>query len=457
MITPLEARILDRNSECLGISLETLMENAGRELAQAVDAFGMGRILFVCGSGNNGGDGYAASKYLTVDADYTAFRTPKSRLCKKMAEGVDTVPYSDELLSEYDTVVDCVLGTGVEGKLNDEYVGYIDCLNRACKNVIACDIPTGLGTGKNVLANVTVTFHDAKTLSLDSACGMVLISDIGIPKEASTYVNKGDFLRYPIPKEDSHKGQNGRLVIVGGGAFVGAPALAAMGALGVGTDLVTILSPRNTFVPIASLSPSYIVKQLNNDILRISDKGMISDECKKADALLIGPGLGRDPDTVDTIRCIVNEVDIPVIIDADAIIAVAGSVPDKEIIFTPHRRELSALIGKDDPSEDDVRGFCTKDITVLCKGKEDVIISRYDTRRNRSGCSGMTVGGTGDVLSGTVAGLVAKGMSGFDAACLGAHICGKAGEIAFGDRSYGMTASDVADRIPSALKEGLDD
>ncbi|MGN1044511.1 MAG: NAD(P)H-hydrate dehydratase [Candidatus Methanomethylophilaceae archaeon] len=457
MITPLEARILDRNSECLGVSVETLMENAGKELAQAVDAFGMGRILFVCGSGNNGGDGYAASRYLTVDADYTAFRTPKSPLCRKMAEGVETVPYSHELLLEYDTVVDCVLGTGVEGTLNEEYSGYIDSLNAACRNVIACDIPTGLGTGKNVLANVTVTFHDAKTVSLDSACGMVLISDIGIPKEASIYVNRGDFLRYPIPKADSHKGQNGRLVIVGGGAFVGAPALAAMGALGVGADLVTILTPRDTFVPIASFSPSYIVKPLGNGILRPSDAERILEECGKADALLIGPGLGRDPDTADAVRQIIDKIDIPTVIDADAIVAVAGAVPDKEIVFTPHRRELSVLLGRDDPSEDDVRGSCTRGVTVLCKGKEDVIISKNEIRRNRTGCPGMTVGGTGDVLSGTVAGLVAKGMSGFDAACLGAHICGRAGEMAFNERSYGMTASDVADRICIALKEGLDD
>ena len=457
MLTPLEAKILDRNSECLGTSIETLMENAGRELAKAVDKYAIGKVLFICGSGNNGGDGYAASKYLRTSADFCAFREPKSTLCKKMSSRVHVSPYFPDILDRYDTIVDCVLGTGMEGELRPEYSEFITYLNSLNKMVISCDVPSGLGTDTILDADVTVTFHDMKEGMDGSCCGNILVCDIGIPEAAGKDVNKGDFLRYPVPKEDSHKGQNGRLIIVGGGPYIGAPICSALAALRIGTDLVTIYTPKRSFIPIASFSPSYMVKELSSYSFCMNDIHTILDASKRADALLIGPGLGLDDRTEQAVRTIMERLNIPIIVDADAITLVAGwGLPKKTMVFTPHRGELVRLIGKDDVIEEDVVKFCDPNMTILSKGEVDRVITSDRVRYNRTGCAGMTVGGTGDVLSGTVAGLIAKGMCGFDAACLGAHICGLAGEMAFDEHSYGMTAEDVISHIGHVLKEGLE-
>ena len=458
MITPLESRILDRNSECLGVSVSTLMENAGRCLADYVRDHSEGRVLFICGSGNNGGDGYSAYLHMKDVADICAFREPKSELCKAVSKDIRTIPFGDADISKYGTIVDCVLGTGPSGTLKQDYLDYIKKVNGSGKRIISCDVPTGFGTDEQVHPYATVTFHDRKEGMDEKNCGIIEVCDIGIPKEASDIINKGDFLRYPVPKKDSHKGQNGRLVIVGGGPYIGAPIMAALSSLRAGTDLVTVMTPKSSFVPIAAHSPAYMVRCLSGDVLSPDDVPEIAAVCAKADAVLIGPGLGTAEDTAKAVRALISEIEVPMIIDADGITCLKGNVPDNcSITFTPHSRELSSLIGKDDPSDKDVLDFCKrKGCVILRKGPVDRIYSPSRMRSNRTGTPAMTAGGTGDVLAGLVAGLTAKGMAAFDAACLGAYISGTAGELAFEKHSYGMSATDVIDSIGRVLKEGLE-
>ena len=456
MISVLDSRVLDANSESLGVSVETLMLNAGRALAETAGAMSERRILFICGSGNNGGDGYAAYRLLRDRADVCAFRRPKSGLCQKMADGIDTVPYDELDLSGYDLLVDCVLGTGPSGELRPEYKEYIERVNGSGIRILACDVPSGLGTDTCVRADATVTFHDVKE-GMEGRCGRIEVKDIGIPEEAFSTVGRGDLLRYPVPRTDSHKGQNGRLVIVGGGPYIGAPIMAALSSLRVGTDLVTIYTPKRSFIPIASYSPSYMVRCLSGDVLGKEDVEGIVEACSHADALLIGPGLGTSSETADAVREIIEKTDVPAVVDADGITCIAGHVPArKELIFTPHERELSRLTGKDGASDEDVLSFCDDRYIVLRKGPVDRIYGNGKLRNNRTGSPGMTVGGTGDVLAGAAAGLLAKGMDGFDAACLAAYICGLAGERGFEKNSYGMTAADVIDNIGPVLKDGLE-
>ena len=135
MITALDSRVLDANSEVLGVSVETLMRNAGFALASAASELSKGRMLFICGSGNNGGDGYAAYQLLKDRADVCAFREPKSQLCKMMAEGIVTVPFEKIELGRYDVLVDCVLGTGPSGELRPEYSEYVRFVNSSGKKV----------------------------------------------------------------------------------------------------------------------------------------------------------------------------------------------------------------------------------------------------------------------------------------------------------------------------------
>jgi NAD(P)H-hydrate epimerase len=457
MITALESRILDANSESMGVSVETLMRNAGLALAEFVGKEAKGRILFICGSGNNGGDGYAAYMSLKDRSDICAFKEPKSPLCRRMAEGIRTIPYDGLDLDGYDVIVDCVLGTGPSGSLRPEYADYINRLNSSGKRIISCDVPTGFGTDTMIRPYATITFHDVKK-GMGAECGIIRIRDIGIPPEASLVIGKGDFLRYPVPKDDSHKGQNGRLLIVGGGPYVGAPIMAAKASLRTGVDLVTVMSPKGSFLPIASYSPAYMVRCLSGQTLCMDDVDVIIEASKKADAVLIGPGLGTSPETAEAVRVIAAKIDVPAVIDADGITCISGAIPkDKHMVFTPHAAELARLTGRKDPGDGEVSSFCRENgCVILRKGRIDSVYDGKRVRENRTGSPGMTVGGTGDVLAGTVAGLMAKGMSGFDAACLGAHICGLAGEFAYGVHSYGMNATDVIDGIGRVLKEGLE-
>lgn len=457
MITPLESRILDANSESLGISVESLMERAGKALADFIDETMDGRVLFLCGSGNNGGDGYVAYSHLRERADVCAFKPPRSALCRIVSEGIDTIPLESVRMNDYSAIVDCILGTGASGKLKPEYVEIIDRVNGSGKTIVSCDVPTGFGSGHQVKPDCTITFHDIKAGMDESNCGAIRVCDIGIPEEATTVVNKGDFLRYPIPGESSHKGQNGRLVIIGGGPYVGAPIMAALASLRTGADLVTIVTPKASFAPIASYSPAYMVKCLEGDILRPSDVDAVLNACSKADALLIGPGLGVSDETAEAVKMILNGSEIPAVIDADGITCISGCIPERAgMIFTPHGRELSRLIGAENADDGTVEEFCRMNgCIVLRKGPVDRIYSGNRMRFNRTGTPAMTVGGTGDVLAGIVSGLVSKGMMSFDAACLGAHICGLSGERAFEKHSYGLNAVDLIDCIGSTIGENL--
>ncbi len=454
MISPLDANVLDRNAEDLGISVRELMDNAGMALAGVVDSTGLNNILFICGSGNNGGDGYVAYRYLSSKADIMAFKGPKSILCKEVAEGIDVKPYSVDF-SKYDLIVDCVLGTGISGKLKPDYVDYINAVNSSNCKVISCDVPSGYGTDFSINPDITVTFHDIKIGMNESNSGKIIVKDIGIPQDAEKIVNSGDMLRYPKADKNSHKGQNGKLLIVGGGPYVGAPIMSALSSLRIGVDLVTIATPEQSFTSIAAHSPAYMVKKLSSNVLCKNDVNTVLALSKNVDAILIGPGLGTADETVETVIELVKKIDIPMVIDADGINCLATNMPDisrKKIVFTPHSMELKKLLS----DIGDVHTFCTKRrCVILAKGEEDIIYSPEKTRINKTGSVGMTVGGTGDVLSGVVAGLIAKGMSGFDAACLGAYICGKSGEISFSEYSYGMIATDVINNIGHVLAKEL--
>ena len=452
MISPLDSRVLDVNSESLGIEIDELMANAGEALADVITKMFNGkRILFVCGTGNNGGDGYVAARLL--DADVAYFKEPKTAPAMNSFMKVENRPmqYSDKLLDDYDVIVDCVLGTGVSGEIREPYASYIKAVNASGKKVVSCDVPSGFGTSEMVRPDVTVTFHDMKEGMNEENCGTIVIADIGIPAEAYEYVGTGDVLRYPVPDVNSHKGQNGRLLIIGGGPYTGAPSMAGMAALRVGTDLVHIATPESSFQAVASASPSYIVHRLKGDHLDIGSMDYLIDMSKDMDAVLIGPGLGTDEATRKAIVEFIERCDRPMVVDADGVTSFRGDIPKKNIVFTPHRGEFEKLARGADPEVFAEKNQCV----VVLKGHIDTITDGKKTRKNSAGTPAMTVGGTGDVLAGTIAGLLAKGMSPFDAGCLGAYLCGKAGEMAFKEFSYGLLATDIIDDIARVLSEEL--
>ena len=463
MIGPRDGKVLDANSEALGVSIDILMDNAGMALAKVITEHFKGKkVLIVCGIGNNGGDGFAAAYYLKKEFNVTVAMLEDPDNIKTMAsrnrlEILKMKPkrFSDVFLGDFDVLIDCVLGMGVKGTPKPAIAKFIQDLELFKGTVISADVPTGFLTDVAVKPDITVTFHDLKEGMDEANSGKIIVADIGIPEGAWNNVGPGDMLRYPLPDNDSHKGQNGRLLVIGGGPYIGAPALSAMAALRVGVDIVKIATPKRSFVQISSMCPSFITYELSGDVLNVDDVPFLLEMTETVDAVLIGPGIGRSDETMEAVTKFTEHCSKPLVVDADAVACVPAStfifrVP---IIFTPHHRELEEMLAGNTP-EGYVRAR-GNDVVFVIKGKVDVITDGVQERENHSGCAAMTVGGTGDVLSGAVAGLLAKGSSIFEAGCLGAYICGKAGEEAFKEYSYGLTAPDVIECIAKVLRTHL--
>jgi hydroxyethylthiazole kinase-like uncharacterized protein yjeF len=476
MISAIEMRVLDRNAQHFGVSILDLMENAGRAVADTARRdFGIPgkKVLVVCGTGNNGGDGFVAARLLANEAKVTVLLArPPDQLATQEArtnfarlkgvqvlEGLDR---SEAAMAEADLILDALLGIGAEGPLREPYATFIREMNAAGKPILSVDVPSGLGTDLVIKPTVTVTMYDAKEGMTPQNSGTIRIADIGIPAQIARTIGPGEFVLYPTPRSESHKGQNGSLLIIAGGPFTGAPALVAMGALGMGADLVHIATPALAAEIVASYSPNFIVHPLVGHRLLHEDLDIIVELAAKADAVAIGPGLGDAPGTLDTVRAIIKSLDKPLVFDADAIRAV-GQEPTvlakRKVVATPHSREFTALTGKTLPDSLEERARMVQEaarvlgITILLKGHVDIVSDGTRTKLNYTGNAGMTVGGTGDVLCGAVGGLLCKGLKPFDAARLGAFSNGYAGDLAFKVKSYGLTATDVADNLGRVLAE----
>lgn len=476
MISATEMRVLDRNAQHFGVSVLELMEHAGKAVADvALKQFGARgkNVLVVCGTGNNGGDGFVAARYLSKEARVSVhLARPSDQLGTKetqtnyerlrevrVAVGLDR---SEEAMAQADLVIDALLGIGVEGTLREPYAALIREMNGSGKPILSVDVASGLGTDLAVKPAATVALYDVKEGMTPENSGTIHVADIGIPPRVVRTIGPGEFLLYPKPKAESHKGQNGSLLIVAGGPFTGAPALVAMGALGMGADLVHVATPAIAAQVVAGYSPNFIVHPLVGHRLLREDVEVILELAGKADALAIGPGLGDSPGALEAVRSIVKAVNLPMVLDADAIKAVgadATALARKRAVVTPHSREFVALTGKTLPEDLEQKATMLREaakalgVTILLKGRVDIVSDGTRTKFNHTGNAGMTVGGTGDVLCGAVGGLLSKGVTPFDAARMGAFANGYAGDLAFKAKSYGLTAVDVADNLGRVLAE----
>jgi len=478
MISPVEMRVLDRNAQYSGISALDLMEAAGKALAEvARSEFSTTgkKVLVVSGTGNNGGDGLVAARHLTKDARVSVLlaRSPDQfstnealtnfeRLREvQIFAGLDR---SEEAIAQADLIVDALLGIGAEGTLREPFASLIQQINASGKSILSVDVPSGLGTGLMVRPTVTVALHDVKEGMTPENSGQIRVVDIGIPTRVTTMIGPGEFLLFPVPRASSHKGQNGRLLVIAGGPYTGAPALVGFGALGMGVDLVHIATPALAATVVASYSPTFIVHPLVGHRLLREDLRQIQEITSRVDAVAIGPGLGDVEGTLEAVREVVRSLSIPIVIDADAIKAVGADprcLAGKKAVLTPHSREFQTLTGKSLPDPPEERAGIVRDAakslgaTILLKGPVDIVSDGARLKFNYTGNPGMTVGGTGDVLCGVTAGLIAKGMSPFDAARLAAFANGAAGDLAFEAKSYGLTSVDVADNLGYVLRKFL--
>jgi NAD(P)H-hydrate epimerase len=505
MISGREIKVLDKNSEYYDVPTNRLMENAGKAVADYVVKKlkpRNKRILVICGTGNNGGDGFVAARHLAKKYNTSVFLTGKEldiktdisktnfqKLKKHSVKiyDIDSLKKIDSILLEKHVLIDAMLGIGLTGKLRGSYNIIVKKINNLQdKKIISVDIPTGLGTNTAIKPDVTITFHDIKNGMKKKNSGDIKIVDIGIPHKAVEYVGSGELsVYYPRSEKKSHKGDNGRVLVVGGGPYIGAPALAGLAALRTGADLVYIATPRRparaitSFSPlvikpkrlardIAVVSPNLIVKELNHkEKLTLDDVNIIDKLIRKIDTVIIGPGLGSDQSTKQAVRKIIFKSIADkksMLIDADAI-QVVGEKPsivkNSQTVITPHAGEFKELTGVKlsnnlNERKKNVEKWAEKiGVTILLKGPIDIISNGVNTKLNDIHNPGMTVGGTGDVLSGITGALLSKSVEPFNAARTSAFINGAAGNATFKKRSYGLIATDIIDEIPGVLKKYL--
>jgi NAD(P)H-hydrate epimerase len=485
MISGNEIKVIDRNSEYFGVPSSQLMENAGKGIAKFIkNTYKSKKILIFCGTGNNGGDGFVAARHLAKKFNVTIFLIGKENEIKTTISQdnfkklksfniniytLDNQNILDELLEENDIILDAMLGIGLSGNLRDPYSLIIEKINsKKNKCIISVDIPTGMGTNLTIQPGHTITFHDIKEGMEKKNSGNIHVVDIKIPLDAIDYVGPGELsVYYPKPKKDSHKGDNGSVLIIGGGPYVGAPALSGLAALRTGSDLVFIATPHCCWQAISSFSPNLIVKSLDNDYFCHSDIPLIEELIDKSDSVLIGPGLGCLKQTQEAI---INTVDIvikqkkPLIIDADAISPIGeqlGIIEHSNTILTPHSQEFKKLteisLSKDiNDRIRNVRKWARElGVTIFLKGYIDILSDGKELKLNKIHNAAMTVGGTGDVLAGIIGALSAKKIKPFNVIRIAAFINGEAGNKAFDKKSYGLLATDIIEEIPTILKTYL--
>ncbi|HEC87994.1 MAG TPA: NAD(P)H-hydrate dehydratase, partial [Thermoplasmata archaeon] len=344
-------------------------------------------------------------------------------------------------------------------ELKEPYNEIVKILNGSGKFILSVDVPTGFGADVVVKSDMTVTFHFIKE-GMDEKCGKIVVADIGIPEEAEEEVGIGEFLYYPKPKKQSHKGMNGVIAVVGGGPYTGAPALSALSSLKAGCDLAYVCCPSPAKNVVASFSPSLIVRGMNGEKFIEKNIEEIEDIINKADAILVGPGLGNDKETKKACISLVKRyLDKKYfVVDADAIESLKNFDCKGRIIITPHEGEFKKLTGVDLPNElyerkKIVMEWAKKlNATILLKGHVDIISDGGKIKINRIHNEAMTTGGTGDILAGISTALLAKKIKPFNSACLSALINGMAGNLAFEEKSYGMLATDLLEKIPEVIK-----
>jgi len=497
ILAPADVYRLDINSKYLGIDTLLLMENAGKNIADfiAKNFPDKKSIVVVCGTGNNGGDGFVAARHLAsmgyrvkvvLMGNSQLIRSEIARknweILKKMVFSVNVEEVNDSLyinklekaLEKADIVIDAILGVGIKGAargLANEAIKMINNLKKQFHYlVISIDVPSGLDTfdgkayGNVIKADYTITFHRLKKGLNKAIAGEVIIASIGIPPEADSIVGPGDVLM--ILKERhpwSHKGDFGSILIIGGSRkFSGAPALAALAALRAGADLVQIAAPESVAPIIRSFSPDLIVIPLRGENINRDNVSEISNLIAKVDTVVLGPGLGLEEETLETaynLANIISKKGKTLLVDADGLKALAKyGIPSGKTVLTPHAGEFKILFGVELENDLTIRGEKVLQkakeygVTILLKGHVDIISDGKRIKYNMTGNPGMTVGGTGDILSGIVATFMAQSADPFLAACAGAFISGAAGDLAFQDKGYELIASDVIEKIPDVIK-----
>ena len=493
VLTAGEAKELDEHAiQTVGFPGLVLMEKAAMTLASVLMEREDRRsgFLFVCGTGNNGGDGLAAARLLIQQGYRAAIllvgdtqkmtADAKTQMALAAACQVPAVQADAVASPVYDVIVDALFGVGLNRAVGGVYENVIREINGAGKKVYAADIPSGIngsdGAVMNVAVNadVTVTFGANKRgLVLYQGCryaGEVIVGDIGYPQvsfealENPAYYYEPDDLARVVPgrKPDGHKGSFGRVSVIGGSeGMSGAPLFSAQAAYAAGAGLVKIFSAAAnreillSGVPEALFSPYGTGEKVDHEALR--------EAISWADCVVLGPGLGQGGRAEEIVSYVLRHCDKSLVLDGDGITLCQKEqiTGRRNVILTPHPKEFSKITGKEvSLLKKDLIGealsFAERTgAIVVGKDARTVVSDGQEIYLNVSGNSGMGTGGSGDVLTGIIAGFLAQGADTFTAAKAGVYVHGLAGDwFARNFNEYSLTATGLIEGMRAVLRYG---
>lgn len=490
LLTTAEMAEADRATIAAGTAGITLMENAGRAVADAAGQLLEGRpVVVVAGPGNNGGDGFVAARLLAERGHKVrvSFVGDRNRLKgdAALAAGrwTGTVEQArPEAITGRDIVIDALFGAGLDRAVEGLPRAMIEAMNAGGAPVVAVDLPSGInGTsgavmGTAVKATRTVTFFRRKTGHLLMPgrlyCGELIVADIGIPAgvleriKPATYANEPPLWsgQFPVPKPEGHKYSRGHAVVVSGGlSTCSAARLAARGALRAGAGLVTIASPREALAVNAAASLAVMVRPVDG-ALELAE--FLAD--KRRNAVALGPGGGVGPAMREEVRAALAS-EAAIVLDADALTSFAdepaalvtaiGRHTGRGVILTPHEGEFARVfksISQDSKvnSKLEKARLAAKEsgAIVLFKGP-DTVVAAPDGRASIAANAPpyLATAGAGDVLTGMIAGLLAQGMPAFEAAGAATWLHGEAART-FGP---GLISEDLPEALPAVLRRLL--
>jgi NAD(P)H-hydrate epimerase len=478
-----------------GIASLDLMERAGTGLADLAGSLVVsGEIAVVCGKGNNGGDGYVAARLLRARGREVRVLTlaPVDELQGDALENARRLPgdppeeFSADGLSGAAGIVDAIFGTGFSGEPREPAAGAISAINEAAAArdsvVVACDMPSGVNgstgevEGAAVRARATATFHSGKPglwiAPGKGYAGQVRVIDIGIPAGGPGRPSVGltsDRVTDGVPRRgrESTKFAAGSVLVCGGSTgLTGAVCMASEAAMRAGAGYVTALIPASlNLVFEAHLLEVMTVPLADADGSLVLDAGeVVLGRAGRANALVLGPGLGREDEAFELARTVARRAELPVLLDADGLNAHAGRLRElaerpAPTVITPHAGELARLLDVDSSAvgaqrlESARRAAADSGAIVVLKG-DDTLVAEPEGRVgvNPGGASALATAGTGDVLSGVIAAYLAKDMDPFHAACAGVFVHACAGRLAAREHgSEGVIARDVIEALPRAL------
>jgi ADP-dependent NAD(P)H-hydrate dehydratase / NAD(P)H-hydrate epimerase len=483
-LTSLEMAVVEANAVALGVTVDSLMENAGRAVAEEAMRHlppAPARVAVVAGSGNNGGDATCAAFYLQqwgYSPEIWLARPPSeisSRAARRCFDRIESrcpihvgPPRPDDL-GDAALVLDGLLGTGQGGRLRSPIREAVVAIRASGRPVLSIDLPTGANDPEGLRPQWTVTLTVAKEEMPPGSAGAVVVRDIGIPAEAWHRTGPGEFLFFRRPTGHGDRGRTGRVVVIGGGPYAGAPALAALAALRSGAERATVLAPEGAARSIQSFSPNLVVHHHGVDRFRPTDVPEILDFVHAAhpEAVMLGMGAGAHPETVEALGVLVRRIGetVPVLVDADGLAALPSPEPDddrRRIVATPNSGEYVRYLGGTLEGSVDQRGeqvrriAAERGLTLVVKGDPDLLSDGESWFQNEHHHAAMTVGGVGDVLGGVIGSLLAQGLYPRHAVRLGTWWVGEAGTRVASRKSFGTVATDVIDELPAALVASLE-